>query len=151
MKIQLIAFILLLTCSCGRKTFSSNTKVEYISTSEGTVTANVLGIGKNKKEAILDAEIKLFDVLLFRGLPESEYKTALVGYNEAEIKLNHRQYFNRLYNNGRFKSFIMASTPVSEFVKMYDGSQSITMGIKINIPALMKDLEYNNIIRKFGY
>lgn len=140
-----------LTGSCSRKLIMNTGTVEYISASNGVLNVNVVGVGNNRKEAIIDAEKKIFNVILFRGLPDSEYKMALVGYNEAEIKAKYQDYFNTLFNKERYKTFLISSTPIGDFVKLNGGNQSITLGIQLNISALMKDMESNNIIRKFGY
>lgn len=45
----------------------------------------------------------------------------------------------------------MSSIAVSDFAKQNGGIKSLTLDIKVNLVALRKDLEQNNIIRKFGF
>jgi hypothetical protein len=151
MKKNIFILIALFIGSCSPKIIPSSAKVNYVSSSDGTLTMNAIGIGKNKEAAIYDAEKNAFEVLFFRGLPNSEQKIALIGYNEAEIKQNNQTYFQKFYNEGRYKTFLMSSNPIGDISKVDGGNRSITMEIKINVSALRKDLEQYNLIRKFGY
>lgn len=137
--------------ACSHKIIPSSAKVNYISSSDGTLTMNSIGVGRNKETAILDAEKNAFDVLFFRGLPNSEQKVALIGYNEIEIKNNSKPYFEKFYTEGRYKTFLMLSNPISEISKVDGVNKSIIIEIKINVSALRKDLELYHLVRKFGY
>lgn len=145
-----IIFLTTIVSSCSYKTLPSS-EVNYLSGKDGTITMRAIGIGVNTEEAIYDAEKNAFDVLLFRGLPESEQKVALIGTNEAEEKNKHKDYFNKFYSEKRYKTFVMSSIPTSDLIKHKGGKKSIAADIKINLVALRKDLEQNNIIRKFGF
>ena len=147
----IVSMCLFIIGACSHKIIPSSAKVNYLSSSDGTLTMNSIGVGKNKETAILDAEKNAFDVLFFRGLPNSEQKVALIGYNEIEIKNNNKPYFEKFYNEGRYKTFLMVSNPISEITKVDGVNKSITIEIKINVSALRKDLEQYNLIRKFGY
>lgn len=146
----MIVILLLLNAGCSIKTLPS-AKVNFLSGKEGTITMRAIGIGSNQEEAIVDAEKNAFDVILFRGLPESEQKIALLGTNETEEKEKNKDYFNKFYNDKRYKTFVMSSIPTSSLIKYKGGEKSIAIDIKINLVALRKDLEQNNLIRKFGF
>ncbi|MEO5905129.1 MAG: hypothetical protein ABIQ11_00270 [Saprospiraceae bacterium] len=156
MKIQtlvssLIVFILLsLSLGCSRKVLPT-AKVNYLSSNDGTVTMRAIGISSNQEDAISDAEKNAFNVIFFRGLPESEQKIALIGTNEPEELEKHKEYFNKFYKDKRYKTFVMSSVPRSDLIKYKGGENSISIDIKVNLVALRKDLEQNNIIRKFGF
>jgi hypothetical protein len=113
-KISLIVVVSLLfiAISCSYKVMPSS-EVNYISGKEGTIIMRAIGIGLNEEDAIIDAEINAFNVLLFRGLPESEQKIALIGTNESNEKEKHKDYFNDFYANKRYKTFMMSSIPTS--------------------------------------
>mgnify|MGYP006143240887 FL=1 len=145
-----IITIVLVTTSCSMKTIPS-AEVNYISDKDGTVTIRTIGYGSNQEDAIEDAEKNAFTVLLFRGLPESEQKNALVGTNESEEIEKNKDYFTKFYNDKRYRTFIMFSVPTSDLIKHKGGKKSIAVDIKINLIALRKDLEQNNVIRRFGY
>ena len=149
---KLIGIIIYMTIanSCSYKTLPT-AEVNYLSGKEGTITIRAIGIGVNTEDAINDGEKNALNVLLFRGLPESEQKVALIGTNETEEKNKHKDYFNKLYAEKRYKTFVMSSIPTTDLIKNKGGKKSIAVDIKINLVALRKDLEQNNIIRKFGF
>ncbi|SNR71683.1 hypothetical protein [Flavobacterium sp. ov086] len=125
--------------------------VNYLSGNAGTITMRAIGTGGNQQDAISEAEKSAINVLLFRGLPESEQKTALIGSNESEEIEKHKEYFDKFYTQKRYKSFIMSSIPVGKFARQNGGKKSLPLDVKVNLAALRADLEQNNIIRKFGF
>jgi len=135
--------------SCSYKTIPT-AEVNYLSGKDGTITMRAVGIGANSEDAIYDAEINAVNVLLFRGLPESEQKVALIGTNEAEEKNKHKEYFKKFYLEKRYRTFILSSIPMGGLIKLKGNKKRVSIDIKINLFALRKDLEHNNIIRKFG-
>ena len=150
--IQISALLLILSgaVSCNKRVYPS-AEVNYLSGNEGTITVRSVGVGGDEEKAILNAEQKVFDVLFFRGLPESVQKLPLVGSNEYEEKSKNKDYFNGFYSGKRHKTFIMSSIPVSNLAKTKDGNKMITLDIKVNLSALRRDLETFGVIRKFGY
>jgi hypothetical protein len=150
-KISVFAvLVMILTTGCSKKTLAS-AEVNYVSGNEGTIVMRSIGVGTNQQEAIADAEKRSINVILFRGLPESLQKIALIGTNESEEMDKHKDYFDTFYNKIRYRTFIMSSIPVSDFKRQSGGSKSLAVDVKVNLVALRKDLEQNNIIRKFGY
>lgn len=145
-----ILLIMVLTTACSKKTFAS-AEVNYISEKEGAIVMRSIGVGANQQEAIADAEKRAINVILFRGLPESSQKIALIGTNESEEMAKQKAYFDKFYNQFRYRTFIMSSIPVSDLQRQNGGVKSLAVDIKVNLVALRKDLEQNNIIRKFGF
>jgi hypothetical protein len=145
-----ILSLLIITSGCSIKTLPS-AEVNYLSGKEGTITMRAIGIGANQEDAIIDAEKNAFNVIFFRGLPESEQKIALIGTNETEEKEKNKAYFNKFYKDKRYKTFVVSSIPIGDLTKHKGGKKSIAIDVKINLVALRKDLEQNNIIRKFGF
>jgi len=118
---------------------------------EGTITVRSTGTGHNARRARLDAERQAFYTLFFRGYPDSQQKTPLIGYAEANIPQQHREYFRSMFGktelgNNRYRTFILASRPSGRF----SGHQQ-DVDVTINLRALRSDLEHSGIIRKFGY
>jgi len=147
---SIILSLLFFTTSCSINIIPT-AEVNYVSGKEGTITMRAIGIGTNQENAIIDAEENVFNVIFFRGLPESEQKIALIGTNETEEKDKHKEYFENFYKNKRYRTFVMSSIPTSDLTKHKGGKKSITVDVKINLVALRKDLEQHNIIRKFGF
>jgi hypothetical protein len=142
--------LLLLSFGCNRKIIPT-AEVNFLTGNDGTITMRAIGIGSNQEDAIIDAEKNAFNVIFFRGLPESEQKIALIGTNETEEKEKYKDYFDKFYKEKRYKTFVMSSIPTSDLIKYKGGKKSISIDVKINLVALRKDLEQFNIIRKFGY
>jgi hypothetical protein len=146
----LFAILVVSSVGCSKKTLPTS-EVNFLSGNSGTITMRAIGNGQKEQDGISDAERNAFNVILFRGLPESEQKTALVGTNEAEELAKNKSYFDKFYSQMRYKTFVMSSIPVSSLSKQNGISKSLAVDIKINLVALRKDLEQNNIIRKFGF
>ncbi len=147
-RIGLVVYLLFTLISC--KTVYPSATVNYLSGNEQTLTVRSVGIGKNEEEAISNAEQNVFDVLLFRGLPESNQKITLIGSDEHSEKIKHKNYFDQFYEGKRYKTFIMSSLPVSNLTKTKSGKM-ISVDVKVNLSALRNDLESFGVIRKFGY
>ncbi len=145
-----LCFSLGVTSSCSYKT-TPTASVNFLAGSNGTITMRAIGIGINTEDAINDAEKNAMNVILFRGLPESEQKLALVGSNELEELEKNKAYFSKFYGANRYKTFIMSSINTTELIIKKGSKKSIAVDIKINYQALKRDLEQNNIIRKFGF
>jgi hypothetical protein len=140
------------TVWCGCKTIVyPSTETNYLSGDEQTVTVRSVGLGNNEENAVINAEQKVFDVLFFRGLPESRQKLSMIGSNESEEKSKHKNYFDNFYDGRRHKTFVMSSIPVSKAIKVKGGQKQITVDVKVNLSALRKDLETFGLIRNFGY
>jgi hypothetical protein len=147
----IILLSVIYSCSSSKQTLTTpSAEVNFLSSIDGTITMRANGIGKSEGEAIGDAMFNAFDVLFFRGLPESEQKNALIGTNENEAREQYKEYFNAFYK-GRYKTFVMSSVPTSDLIKYTGGEKGIAIDVKINVVSLRKDLEQNNIIRKFGF
>lgn len=144
-----ITLMLSLFLPCCRTIYPS-AEVNYLSETEQTITVRAIGVGLDKEKAIDNAEQKVFEVLFFRGLPKSNQKSSMIGSDESREKEKHKDYFNKFYDEKRYKTFVMSSIPVSKFTKV-KGEKSIAVDVKINISALRSDLETFGVIRKFGY
>lgn len=148
-RLMLSALSIAVTLGCSNKTLPT-ADVNYLSGSNGTITVRAIGSGSNQQDAMMDAGKNAVNVLLFRGLPESEQKTAIIGTNETEEIAKHKVYFEEFYNQKRYNTFIMSSVPVSDLIKQSGGQKRQAVDVKVNISALKKDLEQNNIVRRFG-
>jgi hypothetical protein len=149
--ISIVLFFTLSLLLNACKTIYPSAEVNYLNGDEQTVTVRVIGLGNNEEKAVINAEQKVFDVLFFRGLPESRQKLPLIGSNETEEKAKHKKYFDTFYDGRRHKTFVMSSIPVSNAVKVKGGQKQIAVDVKINLSALRSDLETFGVIRKFGY
>lgn len=148
----LLPCLLFAFCSgaCSKRIYPVQS-VGFVSEQNGAITIRSTGFGKTADEAINSAERYAIELLLFRGLPGSQQTTPLVGIDETTAKSRYKQYFEELLVDGRHKTFVLSSIPVSDFAKHDYAQRNITMDIRINLTALRSDLETHGIIRKFGY
>ncbi len=147
----LFAFIALtFLCGCSKTQYYTH-QVNYINGDAHTLSLRSIGLGTNRYKAIEDAELSAIETLLFRGIPASQQKDPLAALNENEALQKHKEYFDELLGNGRYKTFIISSIPVGEMSRHKGATRQMPVDVKINLRALRSDLEQHNIIRSFGY
>ncbi len=144
----LIAIIGLQSCSPKLKPYSGEVNFLY-KEAQGTIGVKSTGYGKNQKDAVQDAEVNAFKILLFRGIPSTELNIPLLE-NENEANIKHKDYLNRFFEGGLYKTFMMSTTISSNLIKL-KGTKKISVDVKINYNSLRNDLEQNLLIRKFGF
>ena len=150
LKSILVAMSILGLQSCSPKLQPYSGEVNFLyKEAQGTIAVKSTGYGKNQSEAVADAQKNAFKILLFKGLPGTELNVPLIE-NENDAKSKHGDYLKKLFDQGNYKTFMMSSTESSNLIKM-KGTKKITVDLKINYNSLRKDLELNQIIRKFGY
>jgi len=158
MKVYISILIVILFCgfqSCSPKMQPPNQIQEYSAEVKflnkedvGTMSVESNGFGKNLDAAIFSAQQRVFYTILFKGLPGSEQSQALVD-NETSSTSEHSDYYKKLFDGNFYQTFMMSSNTVSS--SKVKGGITVTIDIKINYDSFRKDLEQNNIIRKFGY
>lgn len=148
--IPFLVVVILGLFSCSSP-IATTTNISYLSSENGVIMLRASGIGRDIEDATSDAEIKALDMLLFRGIPNSEQKLPVIGSDELGIKNKSQSYFQKFYQEGRYRTFLISSHPVTPLVKLNQGGKSITIDVQINVPALRRDLEEFNIVHKFGY
>jgi len=139
--------------SCGRKNYEQPLTAQVRVLEEEpyrTLVARSVGYGKSPEEAIADAEIKVFKILFFRGLPHTETEKPLIGPDEKKILEQHKHYFEEFFNH-KYQSFIISSHVVSPPVKISKGEYEAIVDVEINLGALQRELESHGIIRRFGF
>lgn len=148
---KFIFFIALIVfCSCSPKIQTYTSEVNFLyKEAQGTIAVKSTGYGKNQSDAVMDAQKNAFKVILFKGLPGTELNVPLIE-NENDAKLKHAAYFKKFFDEGNYKTFMMSSTESSNLIKI-KGTKKINVDLKINYNSLRKDLEQQQVIRKFGY
>ena len=125
-------------------------QVNFISKDEtGSITVNSKGFGKDENAAIFDAQLNAFNIILFKGIPGTDLNVPLVE-NETDAKSKNSEYFNSFLGQGFYQNFIMSSI-LDEAPSKVKNGMFCSVNLKINFNSLRKDLEQNNIIRKFGF
>ena len=146
---SIVLLIILILSSCSPKLNSYSGEVNFLyKEAQGTIVVKSIGYGKNQTEAVVDAQTNAFKVLLFRGIPGTELNIPLID-NENNAKSKHADFFKSFFDEGIYKTFMMSSIESSNLIKM-KGIKKISLDIKINYNSLRKELEQNQLVRKFG-
>jgi len=151
MKIKLFIIISILGLySCSPKIQPYSGEVNFLyKEAQGTIAVKSTGYGKNQSEAVTDSQLNAFKVILFKGIPGTELNVPLIE-NENDAKSKNNAYFKKLFDEANYKTFMMSSTESSNLIKV-KGGKKISVDVKINYNSLRKDLEQNQVIRKFGF
>jgi len=150
-KIYFLLVAILIFVSCGKKNYQAPLTAQVNVVSEDpykTIEVRSVGFGKNEDEAYYDAETKAFEIIFFRGIPNTSVENPLIGSKESEIAQRNSAYFNDFFKN-RYKSFVMSSFQSLPSQKK-NGVVSVVADIKINLMSLKRDLEDHNVKRRFG-
>jgi hypothetical protein len=144
----LIVILGLHNCSPKLQPYSAEVNFLY-KEAQGTIAVKSTGYGKNQTDAVSEAQKNAFKVILFKGLPGTELNVPLIE-NENDAKSKKADYFKKFFDEGNYKTFMMSSTESSNLIKVKGGNK-ISVDVKINYNSLRKDLEQNQVIRKFGF
>jgi len=140
-----IALNLGLGCASTKNTQHS-AEVEILSRETGAITVKSVGYGNSRVVAIADAQKNAFRVILFTGFPDN---SPLIE-NESVARQKSNDYFQRFFAQDYYKTFMMSSTESSNLIRT-DSGNKISVDVKVNTAALRKNLEQNEVVRKFGY
>ncbi len=148
--ILLYGFVLFLfSCSPKVQPQPYSAEVNFLyKEAQGTIAVRTTGFGKNQTDAVRDAQINAFNVILFKGIPGTELNVPLVS-NENDAKSKNPEYFKNLFDRDFYKTFMMSSSESSSLMNV-KGGKKITVDVKINYNSLRIDLEQKTIVRKFG-
>jgi hypothetical protein len=141
-------YYLVIGCSQKIQPYSPEVNFLYKET-QGTIAVKSTGYGKNRTEAVVDAQKNALRTIMFYGIPGTELNIPLIE-NVNEAKSKKSKYLNDFFENDNYANFIMSFVESSDLTKV-KGGKKITVDVKINFSALRKDLEQNQVIRKFGY
>lgn len=116
-------------------------------TGAGTLWVQAAGFGKKPEAARLDAEMAAFRHILFQGIPGTPYNLPMVP-DESVSKRDHAAFYKGFFEKDGYREFIMTSNtgPLNKV----DGNKRMDIQMKVNMDALRRHLEKNEIIRKFG-
>jgi len=137
--------------SCSKKIVPT-AEVNYLGSANGVLTLRSIGYCQlnNYRDECLDAaQENAFRTLFYRGIPGSHQNAPLITIDEKGNEVNSK-FIKDFFETKRYKTFITASTPVSDIVKERK-QKKITVDLSINLTSLRKELEHDKIVPKFGY
>ncbi len=151
--LSIIFFNLIFTINCSSKKNIQTPLTAQVSViseePRKTIEVRSIGYGKNESQAAYDAERKAFEIIFFRGIPNTGVEKPLIGIDENKAYSNSPQYLKDFFDS-RYLSFIMSSFMASPPQKN-KGLVTVVKDIKINLMSLKKDLENHHVIRSFGF
>ena len=146
-----ILFASLMISNCASPKKAQISGVHFIKNDNQTITLASVGYGRNKKNALNNAEINAFDVLLFKGIPNSPFTKPLIPAKESEVKSKNESFFKNFYTLLGYKEFVIKYSTLSPPNKdKRTKKMTATVQITINVSSLRRNLEQNNITPKFG-
>jgi hypothetical protein len=104
---------------------------------------------KNKKTFEADAMKDAIKIVLFEGVPNTQYNKPLLPMGEKTALQEHEAYFANLFDNGRYSDFIKSRKLLSKFKKAEN--KGTLFEIEVKVLQLRKDLEKNRVSNKLGY
>ncbi len=156
MKNVIIAsFILtLLIYSCGSQ---KNEILEYYSYEteclgvelDGSQTLRALGKGKNKKDAIEQAEKNALNDVMFKGIRKGKSECSMIPLVvEVNARNNHEKYFNNFFEKNRIYSKYISYKDGS-FKEKHSSDTEVVYGITVRVlrSKLKKRLIKDDIIK----
>ena len=116
---------------------------------DGLYNIRSSGFGTGSEATVSDAQKNVFYHIIFKGIPGTDLNVPMVE-NEADAMAKHKEYFKKFFEEGRYRDFMLSSTLSSNMVNVNGGLQ-VLADVKVNCNSLRKDLEQNQVIRKFGF
>ncbi len=149
----IIAFFIIISSISNHAIKAQNQRTAEVNyggeTEKGTIFLEVVGYGKGWETASEEAEKKVFEVLLFQGLPATAQDKPFVE-DEKTSRQENEVFYTTFFQQKKYKNFLMKISSNTKPKKVRKEKQA-TFYFKINTDALRKHLENNQIIRKFGY
>ena len=106
---------------------------------------------KTQHDAIISAQKRALEKLLFIGYPGSDFKQPMIGnVSQTTAETQHAAFFTSFWNGG-FQQFITNNDSKTYKCKEKTNCYTAASTFTINYNALRKELERNNIIRKMGF
>ena len=151
MKKVIFLFSLLLAIGSCKSLDEYNSNVKMINKVNSTsYSFKGTGFSKSSNDCKADAEMNVFNVLLFKGISGSDLQIPLVD-NEAKSKNENQKFYKDFFNNHKYRDYITSSVSVVSPVKKVKGGYSCQVEFTINLNSLKINLQQNSIIRKFGF
>lgn len=148
---MLILFIALFSVASCSKKITPTAETTYLTYKDGVLNLRSTGyctLTDFKDQCVDAAQQNSFQTLFYRGIPGSQQNTPLIGIDEKEKTANEK-FMKDFFTSGRYKTFIVSSTPVSDLIRQRK-QKKITVDVGINLTSLRKELEHNKVIKPFG-
>ncbi len=124
---------------------SYSNDVTLLNKDKNAVTVRTSGIHEKKKDAAEMAVKSAFYTYFFIGIPGLNDDKPLL---KPEDEINYRDYFDRFFEQGRYRNFVRAAIPEGDPEKLRAKDFKATVRLTFQEELLRRDLELNKIAIK---
>ncbi len=155
MKIASYFICLLLIGSCAvSKPDTISAEIQYVSdlSDFNTGTFIVLGYGDKMRSAQIDAEKRLFNKLLFKGIPGLRLGRPFIK-NVNQTQEKYSAYFDLFFRDEKYRDFIISTEQIKELSQKedaYNKQKFASITIKVDLESLRREIENEIPSQKFG-
>jgi hypothetical protein len=151
MKKTFSLFFILITFASCKSLDEYNSNVQLINkVNSASYTCRGTGFSKNSDDCKADAEMNVFNVLLFKGFSGTDLQIPLVD-NEMKSKNDNEKFYKDFFNNHKYRDYITSEVSIVSPLKKVKGGYTCQVEFTINLNSLKNHLQQNGIIRKFGF
>lgn len=141
--------ILLSICACSSPTgliYERTGEVICLEYDDRKATFEAVGVGNTEEEARISSEIKTFENIFFKGIPDSSQERPMIPSENQNDRMD--DFMRHFFNDGKHKEFVL---DIALHEKQGSrGGYLVRQHLSLDMTALRSYLEDQNIIRKFG-
>jgi hypothetical protein len=140
-------FFILISIGCSTKKRTGET-VSTKPASQGLIEVTASGYGYTKASSVENAIENAFKNILTQGIPKSNQVRPLLGNNALSVFERNKKYFDTFFRSEVSKYIL--DQKILKYNPLANSQASTEVRLEINLEALRKKLESDNIISKFG-
>lgn len=111
-----------------------------------TISMHVKAMGSTPSEAQHYADIKAFDNIFYKGIPNSNQEVPMI--EEERRTPENDAFVQNFYHTSKHREYITESSVLK--MSEHQGSTFVDQKVTVHLSALRRYLEENDVIRKFG-
>lgn len=125
-------------------------EVSLQSETDESIQLTVAVYGVKEKQAVQLAACDAVQALIFEGIQGSRKRANPYVHDEAQSYREHGAYYNDLFNNGGYQSFIIAAV-LAEKGKTADKRKYFLVNVNVDTRSLKNSLVNHGVARRFGF
>lgn len=138
--------------ACKTRAYPPTGEVRFLQAlNPGEFSLEATGYGRSYEDAEWDTYKTAFSALLFKGITGHSSLQRPMVEDEAKARSSHGRYFHNFFEQRGYLQFVTQKGAVSRLGKADDGrNKTVTRVFSVNLDALRRELEKQEIVRKFG-
>jgi hypothetical protein len=145
------SLVLIAAAAACKRTPIPSGEVSFVSTSNqgDLIKIAAIGYGSKEHDIIADAERRAIETLLFVGLTGSSVQSPMV--TDPNARETQKEYLKQLLDEKGYRRYVSAPGVANNIGKdKRTGKKSALVNLEVNVLALRRELERQNLTRKFG-